>query len=268
MKYYVVADVHGFFTELKTSLVENGFFEDKEPHKLIICGDLFDRGNEALELQTFLLDLLKKDEVILIRGNHEDLFIELVENANKWMTSAVMSTHHWSNGTVDAVLQLSGQDLTSSILNPKTFIQKAKNTPFYKTILPVMKNCFETEKYIFVHGWIPCDALGYGGQANRYIYRENWRESDQTDWNFARWYNGMEAARQGVIEHNKTIVCGHWHTSYGHAKIEGSCSEFGDDADFSPFYSKGIIALDACTAHTHKVNCIVIKDEPLSGTKS
>ena len=44
MKYYVVADVHGFFTELKSVLTEKGFFEDIEPHKLIICGDLLDRG--------------------------------------------------------------------------------------------------------------------------------------------------------------------------------------------------------------------------------
>lgn len=32
------------------------------------------------------------------------------------------------------------------------------------------------------------------------------------------------------------------------------------DADFSPYYNKGIIAIDACTAKTLKVNCIVIED--------
>ena len=73
MRYYVTADVHGFFSELKAALNNAGFFEDKEPHKLIICGDLFDRGNEAVQLQKFILDLMERDEVILIRGNHEDL---------------------------------------------------------------------------------------------------------------------------------------------------------------------------------------------------
>ena len=38
MKYYVVADVHGFFDELKLALTEKGFFTDTEPHKLIVCG--------------------------------------------------------------------------------------------------------------------------------------------------------------------------------------------------------------------------------------
>ena len=46
MKYYVTADVHGYFTELKTALAVQGFFEDTEPHKLVICGDLYDRGTE------------------------------------------------------------------------------------------------------------------------------------------------------------------------------------------------------------------------------
>ena len=75
MKYYVVADVHGFYTELIAALDEKGFFKDKEPHKLIVCGDLFDRGQEAVALQAFIVDLMKKDEVILIHGNHEDLIV-------------------------------------------------------------------------------------------------------------------------------------------------------------------------------------------------
>lgn len=63
-----------------------------------------------------------------------------------------------------------------------------------------------------------------------------------------------------ITEPNKTIVCGHYHTSYGHSVYENKGSEFGVDADFSPFYAKGIIGLDGCTAWTGEVNCIVIDD--------
>ena len=59
---------------------------------------------------------------------------------------------------------------------------------------------------------------------------------------------------------HKTIVCGHWHTSYGHSKYEHKGTEFGEDADFSPYYGPGIIAIDACTAFSGKVNCLVIED--------
>ena len=43
-----------------------------------MVGDLMDRGKEALQMQDFILDLLIRDEIILIRGNHEDLFEEFL----------------------------------------------------------------------------------------------------------------------------------------------------------------------------------------------
>ena len=60
MKYYVVADVHGFCSILKEALQEKGFFDDEEPHKLVVCGDLFDRGGEAAALQDFISELAAK----------------------------------------------------------------------------------------------------------------------------------------------------------------------------------------------------------------
>ena len=55
MRYYVVADPHGYYSALMEALEEGGFFKDEQPHKLIICGDLFDRGPEAVQLQQFVL---------------------------------------------------------------------------------------------------------------------------------------------------------------------------------------------------------------------
>ena len=106
---------------------------------------------------------------------------------------------------------------------------------------------------VFAHGWIPgfCDRRGYH-------YFSDWRECGRAEWEAARWYNGMNCISSTLEE--KTIVCGHWHTSYGHCRIEEKCSEFGPDADFSPYIAPGIIAIDACTAHSGIVNCIVIED--------
>ena len=209
MRYYVVSDIHGFYTELYNSLAEKGFFTDTEPHKLIVCGDLFDRGKEAVKVQSFISDLMERDEVILIRGNHEDLTLCLIQD---WENFGYMQSHHISNGTVDTVLQLTGNEIVVGT-NARAIKNELLNTPFIEDIIPKMLDYYETKNYIYVHGWIPCNAFGYGGQANRFLHKENWREATVADWNYARWYNGMEAARQGVIEPNKTIVCGHWHAS-------------------------------------------------------
>lgn len=74
----------------------------------------------------------------------------------------------------------------------------------------------------------------------------------------AEWYAGR---RTGDIVKDKTIVSGHWHCSWGHATFdEDSPSEWGSDAVFTPYYSKGIIAIDACTAYSGFVNCLVLED--------
>ena len=78
-------------------------------------------------------------------------------------------------------------------------------------------------------------------------------------WEGARWINGMNAWAQGMRIEGKTIVCGHWHTSWGHSIIHGHCAEWGPNANFSTFKDEGIVALDACTALTDCVNCYVLE---------
>lgn len=262
MKYYVVADVHGFYDAMVKALTEQGYYTDKEPHKLIICGDLFDRGSQSKEIERFVLDLLERDEIILIRGNHEDLLVDFIDKLPTY-SKMLEYTHHFSNGAVYTVADLTDSTLTEMKQHPEEIVARMKETGFYKTILPAMLNYYETEHYIFVHGWIPAIAHGFSGEVDYFKYDPNWRNADGAGWYFSRWYNGMLAAHQGVIEPNKTIICGHWHTSFGHSKYEGKGEEFGDGEDFTPYRADGIIALDACTVHSQMVNCIVLDDDEI-----
>ena len=257
MRYYVVADVHSYFSELKKALREKGFFEDKEPHKLIVCGDLYDRGLEALELQEFILDLFSKDEVILIKGNHEDLALQLL---NQWHKKSFLQEHHYTNGTLDTVRQLTKSTLEELTYDPEQVGRKFLKNEYIQTLIPAMLDYYETEHYIFTHGWIPCSSIDIKWNLTKYFPIEDWRHSSEQLWNKARWINGMEAAHGGVIEKGKTIVCGHWHCSFGHYHYEGDGGEFDNNPNFEPYYGEGIIALDACTAISRKVNCIVIED--------
>ena len=248
MRYYVTADVHGFYVLLKNTLAEAGFFTDPQPHKLLIAGDLFDRGDDALELQGFILDLMEKDEVVLIRGNHEDLFEDLIGE-----DACIPYRYHRSNGTYSTALQLTGFNEEQARYNRNGFVNACLKTPYHTTIIPAMLNYYETEHYIFTHGWLPCKD----DNGNLRLF-QNWRAADADAWDEARWINGIDAAE--TCRTDKTVVCGHWHASYGHAKYEHKGSEFGEDADFSPYIAPGIIALDACTAYSAKINVLVIED--------
>ena len=249
MKYYITADVHGFYTEFHKALDEAGYFTDLEPHKLIILGDLFDRGLEAVEMQQFILQLMEKDDVILIRGNHEDLYEEMIT-----IDKGLPYRHHRSNGTYDTALQLTGFDPGLAIIRNFDFAEAAQNTPYFRQIIPAMVDWYETEHYIFVHGWIPSIQERDGSIS----HRSDWREATPEEWRWARWCNGMDAAQAYTEE--KTIICGHWHCSYGHARYENKGSEFGPDADFSPYCGRGVIALDACTAFSREINILTIED--------
>ena len=251
MRYYVTADIHGFFTPFRDALEAAGYYRDDGEKKIVICGDLFDRGAEAKKLQDFVLEMLKRDQLILVRGNHEDLFCELVTKDR-----GLPYNHHVHNGTYQTALDLTDYDIGMAGVRHFDFAEAARNTPYYTEIIPAMLDYYETAHYVFVHGWIPCYPEG----RFRFSMSDNWRNSNLPQWTAARWVNCSDAANAGVIVENKTVICGHWHCSYGHSQYEQKCSEFGPDADFTPYYAPGIIALDACTAHSGKVNVIVLED--------
>ena len=266
MKYklFVISDTHSFFSETKKALTDAGYFSYKGPKKVVLCGDAFDRGKESREMESFLMKLMKKNELIYIRGNHEDLMLIMLDNLlNDIESFSDGSSYHLRNRTFDTASQLTMLSYPELLLNPHDFISRGRQTDFVKKLIPATVNYFETKNYIFVHGWIPCNIEKVYGY-RFYQFRPDWRNATEKEWDAARWINGMDAAcYYNCIEDGKTIVCGHWHSSFGHSKIHKICTEFGEDAVFEPFIDNGIIAIDACTIHSGKVNCIVIEDELL-----
>ena len=237
-KFFVMSDIHGFYDEMITALDEAGFDKNNEDHWIITCGDHFDRGEQPLQVLEFLQGLPRK---ILVKGNHETLLLEFVCRGFPY-------TYDWQNGTTLTVMNIApnaesfGEACTITYAKVKDFIDG-------------MVNYFETEKYIFVHSWIPVI------DQSRILstFKKDWRESHYQEWEDSRWGNPYRFIEQGLLP-DKTVVFGHWHCSTGWAKAEGR-TEFGKDAKFDPFYGDGFISIDACTAHSGKCNVVVIEDE-------
>jgi serine/threonine protein phosphatase 1 len=238
MKYYITSDVHGFYDELKIALQAAGYFDDTAPHKLVILGDLFDRGSQAKELQEFILKLIEKDEVILIRGNHEDLFVELAT-----VDKGMPHSHHISNGTYDTALQLTGYSFASSIRS-EDFAGAIRETDLFKRIIPAMKPYYETANYVFVHGWFP--EQGQTPEERRTAGSEAWAQARWVRWN--KRYIGQRPLA------DKTLVCGHVPTFFAGALDPGREKNCADI-----FYGNGLIAIDAGTADTGQINVLVLE---------
>lgn len=231
-KIFCVSDIHSYCDKFLEALLAAGFDRDNEDHWLICCGDYFDRGDKPAEVMEYLSGLPRK---VLIRGNHEDLLETCCARRYAFF-------HDYTNGTASTIFKLGDSaDFKESCDSCIARVQ-----PFLENLV----DFFETKKYVFVHGWIPA-------------WVPEWRNAGRKEWDSARWENGMECAHNGDVEENgKTIVCGHYHTSWGHCYLEEpGCEDEYEHGDFSPYYGEGIIAIDACTAYSGQVNVVVLEDD-------
>ena len=265
MKTFVVTDVHGYYSILIETLAKAGFFAEAEPPRLIVLGDLLDRGSEAVKMVEFMKGLLDEGRLVYIRGNHEDLLVSCLQELSQGEVFHISTpaSHHYTNGTWGTLLQLAEMDENMAVRYPRELVSRVMHSTFYKELLPTTVDYLETDNYIFVHGYIPSRVSGRG-PFKWYSYEPEWREAEYEGWRAARWFNGMSLCSTfGVREEGKTIVCGHYHTSYGHAIIKNRCSEWGDDAIFDIYCDEGIMALDASTANSGRMNCLVFEEGEL-----
>ena len=246
-KLYVISDVHGFYDEMIEALDKAGFDPDNKEHYLISLGDNFDRGPQNKKVMDYLMDIERK---ILIKGNHESLIEDLCRRKDP-------QQYDYHNGTYDSVCELGVYGYTS--FEEACDLTKKVIKPFFDS----MVDYFETENYIFVHSWIAVktrDGLPMHYTRNHDLaFDPDWRNADELAWEDAKWGNPLTMVMKGLTP-EKCVVSGHWHCSAGWA-MEKGISEFGEGAIFDPYYYEDkLIMIDACTAHTHKVNCIVIED--------
>lgn len=280
-KYFVVSDIHSFCRELKKGLKQAGFDKENPDHVLIVCGDVFDRGHQTLQTYKFLKSL-PEDRCILIRGNHESLYFELLEKDYP-------EEHDFSNGTVLTFCQIAGfemdtvYDLRTGLIyrfdpngilddyldlwdNVKTKVRNSHVTEWLQS--SQWKNYYELGDYIFVHSFIPLyfDNRGknlreeyfiYYGETEYFSFKPDWRQATDQEWEKASWGQPFVFFDAGFFdaekENGKILVCGHYR-----------CSEFNEhylglEKCHDIYKGTNLIAIDATTALSKKVNVLVIE---------
>lgn len=271
-KYFIVSDVHSFYDELIKALNKKKFQINNSDHYLVVAGDLFDRGPKTKELYDFVNKL--GDRFIYVKGNHEDLLEDCVADI---VSGRSIGSHHFGNGTVRTIAAFCdssewdiGEPRRSEEVNQLVY---TKTRPVLDFIANKAKDYVELGNYIIVHGWIPVI------DNSRSLFKQDqlklaplewWHSSEEHDsrdiWKQARWINGMKAWDQGCIIPDKTIICGHYHCSWGWSHLDRKYKEFppkgmrGWENSFQPYIKSGIMAIDACTAYSGIVNCVVLEE--------
>ena len=253
MKVFVTADIHGFYDVLMDKLNQAGFDFNNPEHYLAICGDVFDRGTQCIQLYEFLRSL--GDRFIYIRGNHEDLLEKCIDE----MASGHAPNYvHRSNGTLDTVAKF------TNTTEYELVFDEGKRRSAVLSIQPVISwinnrsvDYAVIGDNILVHGWLPMSR-----DVNDFA------NATPEEWENARWENGMSCWLAGPQNRpdGYTVICGHIHSSWGWARITEDRKEYPRvDADlakhFEPWIGDGIIALDACTAISNSCNMVILEFE-------
>jgi len=296
MKYFCVSDIHSFGNILIDTLDKVGFDKNNKEHCIIFLGDIFDRGDETIEVYKFIQSI-PKNQRILIRGNHELLYLELLKKQ-------FPEKHDFSNGTIKtfchiadidpnkldryywcieaAASNLSQVEQTAYIKNKlcetwtqvKSAVSKSKITKFLKS--KEWKNYFELDKYILVHSFIPVKLKSeFNFMYNYYPtsqvpagcleYNPDWRTVKDYEWEDATWGCPFEQFRAGLFDeeanNEKILVVGHWHTSAFFKAFDENVINIDECPIFrGDLLGKAdLIAIDACTAATKRMNILVLE---------
>lgn len=253
---YVVSDIHGHHEVLIDTILNSGFDPDDEGDLLVVCGDMFDRGGESLAVYEYLKGLWDNKRAVIIKGNHEQMFIDYLEGNN------ISPFNYIRNGldeTFADFLHCTKPFETWCILEDKKnptygdfaeWVGHAREeiNNEYPELLPWLKSLpyyFETEDYIFTHGAIDTEV-------------EDWKKpmierNGKIGWEALTWDDGSFFGKE-INNTDKTVVIGHFGTN--HLRKMYNLYERYDENDYSPLIRDDgrVIALDSTVVVSKKLN--------------
>jgi serine/threonine protein phosphatase 1 len=140
MKLIAVGDIHGCFQTLTELLKKvRASLDENEPHQLIFLGDYMDRGPASKQVLDLLISLKEKSDCVILRGNHENMFLDFCEDPY----NNVKSKMYLSNGGLETLKSFEDLGKNQS-LPEKKYLDFVRAMPLYHKV----------GKWVFVHAGI------------------------------------------------------------------------------------------------------------------
>jgi len=231
MNYFVISDIHGHFDEMITCLDEAGYDEKDNTHKLIVVGDMIDRGSQSKEVLEYAYRLYKDNKAHVIMGNHDKFLLDFFNKDYKKVIFNFERNGHME--TFKSLLNKEVKEEEFDQINQELF---SKYNHLYEFLneLP----CFlEIEDYIFVHGGID-------------VSLDDWRKDSVRNftWNYQFKMDPLPG---------KTIVCGHVQVAYIRSEEKDLKKVYEETPElFDIFHRDGVIYIDGSILTTKKINVL------------
>ena len=166
---FVMSDIHGYYDEFMERIHQlNDLKSVKEGiDRLILLGDYIDRGPDSFKVLQKIYDIQQKcgtEHVIVLRGNHEEWFLDFIEKGNKdWLvedtklnTSKTFITFEQVEELKRVALESKGKNVYDYVRqcireNHQELLSWLKNLPYY----------YATDTQIFVHAGVDEEAGGW-----------------------------------------------------------------------------------------------------------
>lgn len=261
-KLFVTSDIHNNYKALRKGLDDAGYDENDENNLLIVIGDIFDRPpGESVAIYEYLKRLTDEGKAIVTRGNHEKFFIDFLQGS----VSAFNYLHNGTNETIadfwhrtapfESWCALEGDcNPTQESYIKWAEICRNEIKEEYPELLKWLKDrprYFETKNYIFTHGAIDSKTPDWH---NPHCYKYDLVDWDALDFNDGTFFG------ESIVNTDKTIVIGHFGTNELR-KMYGLPIEEGHEYDILTRDDGRVIALDATTVISNKINVLVVEDE-------
>lgn len=94
-RVFAIGDIHGSLDKLKSLMDNIPYINDKD--LFIFLGDYIDRGEQSLESLKYIMELSKKENIICLMGNHEQMMLDFFKN-NDLNTTDVYDSIWIDNG--------------------------------------------------------------------------------------------------------------------------------------------------------------------------
>lgn len=265
-KIFAVSDIHGDYDALIHGLLEAGYDENNKKHLLVVLGDNFDRGSQSLDVYNYLKKLTDEGKAVVIMGNHDLMFIDYLTGE---CITPFNYMHNGENETFAEFLHqtapfemycllhgIDDKEVTYGDFAEWVSDAREEINNEYPELLPWLQSLpyyYETKNYIFTHGAIDTEA-------------NNWKEPhiikySYTDWQALTWDDGSFFSKP-IINTDKTVVIGHFGTMHLRDMYDLSYED-GKKSDILTRDDGRVIAIDATTIATHRVNVLVVEDELL-----
>ncbi len=131
----VVSDIHGELDLFEKLLKKVKYHSEKD--QLVLVGDYVDRGPNSRGVLNKVMNL-KRQGAIVLRGNHDEMFIDAVNNEeNAW--------RRWKRNGGLVTLKSYGKDINT--IEDLHTVEFRKHVQFIQSL----EYYYETDDYIFVH---------------------------------------------------------------------------------------------------------------------